>query len=73
MRCSRRINFIDTANDYGRSEEFIGKYLSQRRSEYYLATKCGCTVVHKDDNTDDTPHVWTRENLFRGLNESWSG
>ena len=35
-----------------------------------LATKCGCTVVHKDDNTDDTPHVWTRENLFRGLHES---
>jgi aryl-alcohol dehydrogenase-like predicted oxidoreductase len=27
-------NFIDTSNDYGRSEEFIGKYISQRRSEY---------------------------------------
>ncbi len=64
------INFIDTANDYGRSEEFIGKYLSHRRSEFYVATKCGCTVVHKDENTDDTPHVWTRENLFRGLHES---
>ena len=64
------INFIDTANDYGRSEEFIGKYLSKRRGEFYLATKCGCTVVHKDENTDDTPHVWTRENLFRGLHES---
>lgn len=64
------INFIDTSNDYGRSEEFIGKYLSKRRGEYVLATKCGCTVVHKDENTDDTPHVWTRENLFRGLHES---
>jgi aryl-alcohol dehydrogenase-like predicted oxidoreductase len=64
------INFIDTANDYGRSEEFIGKYLASRRSEYILATKCGCTVVHRDENTDDTPHVWTRENLFRGLHES---
>ena len=64
------INFIDTANDYGRSEEFIGKFLSNRRSEFYLATKCGCTVVHKDEKTDDTPHVWTRENLFRGLHES---
>ncbi len=64
------INFIDTANDYGRSEEFIGKYISQRRGEYYLATKCGCTVVRRDENTDDTPHVWTRENLMRGLNES---
>ena len=64
------INFIDTSNDYGRSEEFIGRYLHTRRGEYYLATKCGCTVVHKDENTDDTPHVWTRENLFRGLHES---
>jgi aryl-alcohol dehydrogenase-like predicted oxidoreductase len=64
------INFIDTANDYGRSEEFIGKFLSGRRSEYYLATKCGCTVVRKDESTDDTPHLWTRENLFRGLHES---
>ena len=64
------INFIDTANDYGRSEEFIGKYIANRRDEYYLATKCGCTVVYKDETTDDTPHVWTRENLFRGLEES---
>ncbi len=64
------INFIDTSNDYGRSEEFIGKYLSGRRSEFYLATKCGCTVVRKDEKTDETPHVWTRENLFRGLHES---
>jgi aryl-alcohol dehydrogenase-like predicted oxidoreductase len=64
------INFIDTANDYGRSEEFIGKYIAHRRKEFYLATKCGCTVVRKDEDTDETPHVWTRDNLFRGLNES---
>ena len=64
------INFIDTANDYGRSEEFIGKFISQRRGEYYLATKCGCQVIRRDEHTDDTPHVWTRDNLFRGLHES---
>lgn len=64
------ITFIDTANDYGKSEEYIGRYLAHRRNEFVLATKCGCTVVHKDEQTDDTPHVWTRENLFRGLNES---
>src|SRR6266498_3850325 len=64
------INFIDTANDYGRSEEFIGKYIAQRRDEYILATKCGCTVVRQNETTDDTPHVWTHDNLFRGLNES---
>jgi aryl-alcohol dehydrogenase-like predicted oxidoreductase len=55
------ITFIDTANDYGRSEEFIGRFLSHRRDEFVLATKCGCTVVHRDESTDDTPHVWTKE------------
>ena len=55
------INFIDTANDYGNSEEMIGRYLRRRRDEYVLATKCGC---HPDG------HTWTRENLFRGLHES---
>jgi len=64
------INFIDTANDYGRSEEFIGKFLAHRRNEFILATKCGCNVTRRDDTTDDTPHVWTRENLIRGLHES---
>jgi aryl-alcohol dehydrogenase-like predicted oxidoreductase len=64
------INFIDTSNDYGRSEEFIGKHVSHRRREFFLATKCGCNVVPRDEHTDDTPHVWTRENLFRGLHES---
>jgi aryl-alcohol dehydrogenase-like predicted oxidoreductase len=64
------ITFVDTANDYGRSEEYIGRYLAHRREDYVLATKCGCTVVRKDDTTDDTPHVWTKENLFRGLHES---
>lgn len=64
------INFIDTSNDYGRSEELIGKFIAHRRKEFYLATKCGCKVTYRDGQADDTPHVWTRENLFRGLHES---
>jgi aryl-alcohol dehydrogenase-like predicted oxidoreductase len=63
------ITFIDTANDYGRSEEYIGRFLSHRRDEFVLATKCGCTVCARRE-TDETPPVWTRENLFRGLDES---
>jgi aryl-alcohol dehydrogenase-like predicted oxidoreductase len=35
------INLIDTASAYHLSEERIGKYLSQRRAEFFLATKCG--------------------------------
>jgi aryl-alcohol dehydrogenase-like predicted oxidoreductase len=63
------INFIDSANDYGvgtavgPSEEHIGRYISGRRSEFYLATKCGCGPAGGD-------HIWTRENAFRGLHES---
>lgn len=33
------INFIDTARAYTDSEAKIGKHISSRRSEYYLATK----------------------------------
>jgi aryl-alcohol dehydrogenase-like predicted oxidoreductase len=63
------INFIDTAYDYGRSEEYIGKFISHRRSEYILATKCGCSFVDKGDH-DDTPHIWTRENLLHNIETS---
>ena len=38
------INYIDTSIDYGVSEERIGRYIGHRRSEYYLASKCGCLV-----------------------------
>ncbi len=63
------INLIDTAYDYGRSEEYIGRFIANRRGEYFLASKCGCTVVPAGDH-DETPHVWTRENLLRNIEES---
>jgi aryl-alcohol dehydrogenase-like predicted oxidoreductase len=64
------INFIDTSQDYGRSEEFIGSFLAKRRSEFFIATKCGCSLRKKEDGTYETPHVWTRENCVRGLHQS---
>jgi aryl-alcohol dehydrogenase-like predicted oxidoreductase len=60
------INFIDTSIDYGRSEELIGKYISGRRSEYFLASKCGC-VVGAAGGSD---HVHTAENIRRGVENS---
>ncbi|MDD5260516.1 MAG: aldo/keto reductase [Methylacidiphilales bacterium] len=63
------INFIDTANDYGKSELFIGEFIASRRKEYFLATKCGCHVQYAGDH-DDTPHVWTRENILRNISDS---
>ncbi len=35
------INLIDTASAYHKSEERIGKFISHRRKEYILSTKCG--------------------------------
>lgn len=63
------INFVDTANDYGTSELFIGRYLAERRNEFILATKCGCHMQFAGDH-DETPHVWTRENLLRNISDS---
>jgi len=65
------INFIDTSYDYGRSEELIGRFISHRRDEYILATKCGCTLVDCGDH-DETPHIWTRENLLHNIDTSLS-
>ncbi len=59
------INFIDTAPDYGMSEDFIGKYISHRRDEFYLATKCGCNPTDKDK-----PHVWEGQQLEQNIETS---
>jgi aryl-alcohol dehydrogenase-like predicted oxidoreductase len=63
------INFIDTANDYGKSEMYIGQFLAKRRNEFYIATKCGCTMQFAGDH-DETPHIWTRENIRRNIADS---
>jgi aryl-alcohol dehydrogenase-like predicted oxidoreductase len=60
------INFIDTAIDYGRSEELIGKFISHRRSEYILASKCGCVP----DAPQGSDHIHTAENIRRGVEHS---
>jgi len=63
------INFIDTSVDYGLSEERIGRFISSRRKEYYLATKCGCDPREVGDKWE-TPHTWTRDNLLRNIEGS---
>ena len=66
------INYIDTSIDYGYSEELIGKYISSRRSEYYLATKCGCLVGVAPSESAYQPHIFTRENIVKGVDQSLS-
>jgi aryl-alcohol dehydrogenase-like predicted oxidoreductase len=63
------INFIDTSPDYGISEERIGRYISSRRSEFVLATKCGCAYTqHKDHLEID--HVWKKDVVQRNIETS---
>lgn len=65
------INLIDTSPDYGVSEERIGAFISHRRDEYFLASKCGCLV-----NQPEAPpgqrreHVFTRDNIRAGVEQS---
>lgn len=63
------INFIDTAPDYGVSEQRIGDFIGSRRDEYYLATKCGCDYVQHQDHLE-IRHTWTREVILRNLETS---
>ncbi|MDA1164093.1 MAG: aldo/keto reductase, partial [Planctomycetota bacterium] len=63
------INFIDTAPDYGISEERIGRYICSRRNEFYLATKCGCVYTQHDDHLE-IGHVWSRDVVARNLETS---
>lgn len=65
------INYIDTSIDYGTSEEFIGEYISHRRDEYFLASKCGCLVgAPPAPPGQRSPHVFTRENIVAGVDQS---
>jgi aryl-alcohol dehydrogenase-like predicted oxidoreductase len=65
------INYIDTSIDYGVSEERIGRYIGDRRSEYYLASKCGCLVgAAPAPRGERSPHVFTRDNILRGVEQS---
>ena len=70
------INFIDTSIDYGLAEERIGRYVSHRRTEYYLATKCGCLVGDLLTNPPPArpdgrrPHIFTPDNITAGVEQS---
>ena len=60
------INFIDTSIDYGRSEELIGRFIAHRRSEYLLASKCGCVP----GAGMGAEHIHTADNIRAGVEQS---
>ena len=63
------INFIDTAPDYGVSEERIGRFISSRRHEFFVATKCGCDPIQHQDHLE-VRHTWTRDVIRRNIETS---
>lgn len=58
------INLIDTAPEYGRSEERIGRAISHRRGEVILATKCGDYLPGDGPNPISPGILYTRD-VFR--------
>src|SRR5215218_6057299 len=60
------INLIDTSPDYGRSEELIGASIAHRRSEYFLASKCGCVPGAGMGGE----HIHTAANVRAGVEQS---
>lgn len=63
------INYVDVSPDYGSAEHLVGKFLSHRRGEFHLATKCGCDPIPEGDHLQGR-HTWTRDTLVRNIHES---
>ncbi len=59
------INFLDTAECYGGSEELLGRAVSKRRSEFFLATKTG--HVSGDATGKDWSAKTVRDSIDRSL------
>jgi aryl-alcohol dehydrogenase-like predicted oxidoreductase len=64
------INLIDTSPDYGRSEELIGTYLSGRREEFFLASKCGCPLNPPPDARPPYQHDYSPANVRADVEQS---
>ena len=58
------INFLDTAECYGRTEELIGRTVAHRRDEYVLATKAGHVAGGA------TGEAWTSQTIEDSIDRS---
>ena len=63
------INFIDTAAMYGQSEARIGKFISHRRDEFILATKCG-DYVGESNGKRQIVRDYSRDGILRTIDDS---
>jgi aryl-alcohol dehydrogenase-like predicted oxidoreductase len=58
------INFLDTAECYGGSEELLGQAVSHRRSDFFLATKTGHA------SGDETGRDWSAKTVRNSIDRS---
>src|SRR5262249_2676546 len=65
------VNLIDTAIDYGRSGELIGRYPGPRPGEVCLASKCGCLLEPSPPGSRPPfPHDYSAGNVRAGVEQS---
>ena len=73
------INYIDVAGDYGEAEQHLGRCISGRREEFFLASKCGCPLdVTKFSPSERTRfgvplprlHDYSCDNIINGCHQS---
>lgn len=59
------INLVDTASAYHKSEERIGRFISNRREEYVLSSKCG-----EHNNEPDTYYDFSYDAVKQSIDDS---
>ena len=65
------INFVDTAPDYGQSEDYVGRCIAGRRSGFFLTSKCGCLRdAAPPPGSVRPPHDFTRAHIRQGVEDS---
>jgi aryl-alcohol dehydrogenase-like predicted oxidoreductase len=73
------INYIDVAVDYGEAEEHIGRCISSRRQEFFLASKCGCPLYVTQFAPNECTrfgvplprwHDYSRKNIMSAVHQS---
>ena len=60
------INFFDTSSCYGKSEEFVGENISDKRNDIVLASKCGHSSKF-DPNLPDWSYQGIKKSIDRSL------
>jgi len=67
------INFFDTSACYGNSEDFLGRAISNRRDEFFLATKCGHYIDSNEPGLisgNNQDQAWTIKTLVESVDRS---